>query len=92
MDLTHLAFADDLILFAKGDVPSVELIVGCLQQFGACSGLRLNVAKSSVFMAGIGRADMAVIQASTGFSLGSFELFSNAELIISCNLFVTLIR
>ena len=34
MSITHLAFADDLILFSTGDVTSVRLAIECLESFG----------------------------------------------------------
>ncbi|GFZ01947.1 hypothetical protein Acr_15g0005560 [Actinidia rufa] len=72
LNITYLAFADDLILFARGDVPSVKLSLDCLKQYGDISGLRINASKSNVFMAGINSADMEEIKAITGFSVGKF--------------------
>ncbi|GFS44393.1 hypothetical protein Acr_00g0090060 [Actinidia rufa] len=53
LSITHLAFADDLILFTRGDAISVKLIMECLKQFGNYSGLYVNASKSCVFMTGI---------------------------------------
>ncbi|XP_022857249.1 uncharacterized protein LOC111378309 [Olea europaea var. sylvestris] len=50
--ITHLAFADDLMLFVRGDVMSVKIVMDCLSNFRSASGLRLNVLKSSLFTAG----------------------------------------
>ncbi|GFZ01918.1 hypothetical protein Acr_15g0005270 [Actinidia rufa] len=54
LSITHLAFADDLILFTRGDVASVRLSMECLENFGECSGLCINYSKSNVYMAGLG--------------------------------------
>ncbi|GFZ00592.1 eukaryotic translation initiation factor 4E [Actinidia rufa] len=70
--ITHLAFADDLNLFARGDATSVGLSMDCLKKFGECSGLCINASKSNVFMAGISQEGMEEIKAITGFSLGEF--------------------
>lgn len=40
--LTHLSFADDLLIFSRGDVESVKLIGGCLDKFATMSGLHAN--------------------------------------------------
>ncbi|GFS33342.1 hypothetical protein Acr_00g0027830 [Actinidia rufa] len=72
LNITHLAFADDLILFARGDVPSVKLSMDCLSQFGDISGLLINTNKSNVFMVGINSTDMAEIKTITGFRMGKF--------------------
>ncbi|XP_022871917.1 uncharacterized protein LOC111391015 [Olea europaea var. sylvestris] len=50
--INHLAFADNLILFARGDFMSVKILMDCLSNFGSVSRLRLNVLKSSLFTAG----------------------------------------
>ncbi|GFZ09700.1 hypothetical protein Acr_21g0002990 [Actinidia rufa] len=72
MDITHLAFADDLILFTRGDVTSVKLSMERLGKFGESSGLSINPAKSNVYMAGIGSEQMEEIKLITGFSVGEF--------------------
>ena len=36
LNIYHLAFADDLILFTRGDVTSVNLIMDCLEKLGEC--------------------------------------------------------
>ncbi|GFZ11161.1 hypothetical protein Acr_22g0005590 [Actinidia rufa] len=72
LNISHLAFADDLILFTRGDVTSVNLIMDCLNKFGECSGLGISNTKSNVFMAGISRDIMEEIKTITGFSSGRF--------------------
>ena len=39
LDLHHLIFADDLMLFSKGDVHSVVLLRSTLKAFAESSGL-----------------------------------------------------
>lgn len=53
MGITHLAFADDLMLFAKGDRKSVEVLMKALNDFERTSGLAINAEKSQLFGAGI---------------------------------------
>ncbi|GFZ09181.1 hypothetical protein Acr_20g0009890 [Actinidia rufa] len=72
LNISHLAFADDLILFTRGDVISMSLIMDCLKKFGECSGLRISDTKCNLFMAGISREIMEEIKTISGFSTGIF--------------------
>ncbi|XP_057489421.1 uncharacterized protein LOC130775286 [Actinidia eriantha] len=87
--ITHLAFADDLVFFSRGDPTSVGLLMENLNHFGGCSGLKISMSKSSFHSAGIGSADMEEIRRITGFSQGSFPFrylgipIANARLTIS---------
>ena len=72
LKITHLAYADDLILFSEGDPISVSLIMDKLIPFGECSGLKISLSKSSFFSAGINPTDMEVIKNITGFTHGTF--------------------
>ncbi|CAL1381633.1 unnamed protein product [Linum trigynum] len=47
--LTHLFFADDLVLFAEADQKQGEEILACLDRFCGASGERVNKDKSCVF-------------------------------------------
>lgn len=51
VDLTHLSFADDMIIFADGKTESLMGIVHVLQKFEYESGLAINMSKSALFMA-----------------------------------------
>ncbi|VFQ66081.1 unnamed protein product [Cuscuta campestris] len=55
LGITHLAFADDLMLFSRGDLPSVQVLMDCLQHFTNVSGLALNPTKSNIFISGKNR-------------------------------------
>ena len=46
LKLTHMAFADDLLLFYRGDIRSVGALKACLDEFFEMSGMRANGAKS----------------------------------------------
>lgn len=52
LGVVHLAFADDLLIFCKGHIPSLKLIKNCLEEFSKASGLRANLDKSQCFIAG----------------------------------------
>lgn len=40
--VTHLAFVDDLLLFDRGDLNSMRIMVGTLEEFTNTSGLKIN--------------------------------------------------
>lgn len=52
IDLTHLCFADDLMVFADGTKKSIEGIVTVFEKFDRMSGLKISMEKSTLFMAG----------------------------------------
>ncbi|KAL2474452.1 Uncharacterized protein Adt_35188 [Abeliophyllum distichum] len=52
LKISHLAFADDVMLFARGDPTSVFILMDCVSSFGSVSGLQGNAFKSSLYTAG----------------------------------------
>ena len=52
LNLTHLMFADDLILFSKANVPTIHIIKDALERFSHCAGLKANLCKSQIFLGG----------------------------------------
>ncbi|XP_056688055.1 uncharacterized protein [Spinacia oleracea] len=53
LGISHMMFADDLLMFARADVPSVNSLFGAFLKFSAASGLSANLHKSDVYTAGI---------------------------------------
>lgn len=47
--LTHLIFADDLMLFCKGNLASVSRVMEAIQHFSDTTGLVANLEKSKFF-------------------------------------------
>lgn len=70
LEIKHLAYADDLMLFGRADTTSVRILWECLTQFGGMSGLRANVLKSQMFLAGIQGLDRQRILEITGIPEG----------------------
>lgn len=52
MGLTHLSFADDILVFTDGVASSLQGIMSVLDDFGKISGLFINASKSSIYTAG----------------------------------------
>lgn len=51
--LTHLIFADDLMMFCKGNIKVVSRVMEALSHFSEVTGLEANMEKSNIFIAGV---------------------------------------
>ncbi|KAL0423109.1 UNVERIFIED_CONTAM: putative mitochondrial protein [Sesamum radiatum] len=70
LKITHLLFADDVMLFSRGDLPSIHILMECLQEFRDVSGLAVNTVKSNIFTAGIQDDTLDEALAMTEFAKG----------------------
>lgn len=71
MKLCHLVFADDLLIFSKGNFKSVFLLLRAFATFSSATGLAANVAKSSIYTCNMAQDDVKRLKDASGFSLGS---------------------
>ncbi|WZZ65076.1 hypothetical protein YC2023_076446 [Brassica napus] len=69
--LTHLSFADDLLIFIDGSIDSVQQVLQVLKEFENRSGLAVSMPKKSFYASGLTPSETDLIQASTGMALGS---------------------
>lgn len=87
--IISLLFADDLLIFCKGDKASVGLIKEQLEIFSATSGLRANMEKSEVYLSGVEEEERNTICQILGMSQGSLPIrylgvpFSHKKLTLS---------
>lgn len=51
--LTHLSFADDLLVFTDDTKRSIENVLKIFEDFAAMSGLRISLEKSTLYTAGL---------------------------------------
>ncbi|KAG7532469.1 Zinc finger PMZ-type [Arabidopsis thaliana x Arabidopsis arenosa] len=58
LKLTHLCFADDLLIFLDGTENSLRGVLSVLADFERMSGLSMNVEKTSLFCSGLGERDL----------------------------------
>lgn len=72
--LTHLCFADDLLIFTEGSLESVQNVLQVLQEFHQRSGLAVSVQKSSFFASGLSQQECDLITFSTGMPLGTLHV------------------
>ncbi|XP_019164336.1 PREDICTED: uncharacterized protein LOC109160503 [Ipomoea nil] len=47
-ELTHLFFADDMVLIAEASLEQMKVIKGCLQKFEKASGQKVSIQKSQI--------------------------------------------
>lgn len=68
--LTHLLFADDIIIFCHANMPSVSIIHSCIHSFSLFSSLIPNVHKSHCYLANTEISVTQDILSLLGFQLG----------------------
>ena len=68
LKLTHLCFADDLILCCKGEFPSIYLLLQAFKLFSDSSGLMANKQKSSIYCYGMAEDDVKRVVSASGFT------------------------
>ncbi|XP_074276997.1 uncharacterized protein LOC141600652 [Silene latifolia] len=70
MKLSHLMFADDLLLFCKGDISSIMVLMRSFATFSYASGLQMSQTKTSAYFNGVQNSVKADILQVSGFSEG----------------------
>ncbi|XP_056685422.1 uncharacterized protein [Spinacia oleracea] len=68
LNITHLMFADDLLLFARADKISVKLLLDAFSKFSSASGLEANMDKSNIYFGGASVLDKTDILAGEKIS------------------------
>ncbi|XP_031402526.1 uncharacterized protein LOC116212080 [Punica granatum] len=74
IQLTHLGFADDLLIFMKGELNSIKAVLDIFDMFYEMSGLRLNPAKTKIFCAGMEEQTIKHILNLSGLKRGSLPV------------------
>ncbi|XP_039031356.1 uncharacterized protein LOC120166028 [Hibiscus syriacus] len=72
--LTLLSFANDLLIFCKGNIESVVGVLSILDQFYEVSGLKLNSSKCEIFAVGIQPRITENLKLITGFQVGTLHV------------------
>lgn len=71
---TSLFFADDVLLFAKGEEASIRLLLDGVNKFAAISGLKPNPSKCSCFFSNVPLQVIHNITRTSGFSWGDLPV------------------
>ncbi|CAH9094512.1 unnamed protein product [Cuscuta epithymum] len=74
LSITHLAYADDLMLFSRGDIHSIKILIKVLEDFGEVSGLKVNHGKSNIFVGGVADYELKHILDLVDFGRGTFPV------------------
>ncbi|WZY73255.1 hypothetical protein YC2023_005495 [Brassica napus] len=73
LGISHLMFADDVMIFFDGTSDSLHGIAECLDDFASWSGLQMNPQKTEIFTSGLSQAESVAV-ASYGFPSGAFPI------------------
>jgi hypothetical protein len=73
-NISHLCFADDVMIFSKGDVNSIRMIRTVLTEFQDLSSLYPNPNKSDIFLSGALNAEREQIIRILGFREGELPM------------------
>ncbi|KAL9688325.1 hypothetical protein QQ045_032746 [Rhodiola kirilowii] len=69
ISLSHLMFADDMIIFSKADLSSLLKIKEALTVFHGWSGLDVNVNKSAIYFGSCEEAEQLIFAQAVGFQV-----------------------
>ncbi|XP_047949120.1 uncharacterized protein LOC125194951 [Salvia hispanica] len=72
LEISHLAYADDILIFTQADVRPIRELKRCLADYEAVSGQQINIAKSNFYIADNHEGWADTIQREGGFSRGTF--------------------
>ncbi|XP_019253939.1 PREDICTED: uncharacterized protein LOC109232639 [Nicotiana attenuata] len=71
LQMNHLCFANDVLMFCKGEYQAIVLMLRGLQSFSNASGLTTNAAKSNIFSASMEEQDLQNLCELTGYKRGT---------------------
>ncbi|XP_074303989.1 uncharacterized protein LOC141638475 [Silene latifolia] len=73
LKLSRLVFADDLLLFSKGDTTSIMILLRAFATFTAATGLHMNTLKSNIYFNGVVESVKQDILQVSGFVEGTLH-------------------
>lgn len=74
LKITHLCFADDIMVFTDGNARSLEGVLTVFDEFAGISGLRISLAKSTLFLAGVSMDQRNSVLARFPFESGTLPV------------------
>ncbi|XP_012827288.1 PREDICTED: uncharacterized protein LOC105948616 [Erythranthe guttata] len=70
--ITHMIFADDLMVLSRRDVESVRILTKMVYEFGQVLGIKATHIKSNIFLAGVKPGDRLNTENEFHFATGVF--------------------
>ncbi|GKA40345.1 RNA-directed DNA polymerase, eukaryota, reverse transcriptase zinc-binding domain protein [Tanacetum coccineum] len=70
LEITHLCFADDLLVFFHGNTKSLSVIKEALEEFSSYSGVKANMNKSTILFGGMTSTKQSIILDIVPFTIG----------------------
>ena len=70
LGLTHISFADDIMVLSDGKVRSLEGIVSVFDSFAKQSGLKISMEKTTIYLASISEDNRREIESHFHFAVG----------------------
>ncbi|GJU25434.1 RNA-directed DNA polymerase, eukaryota, reverse transcriptase zinc-binding domain protein [Tanacetum coccineum] len=74
LKLTHICFADDLMVSCNGDVDSLKVVKRALDDFSSVSWLHSNLGKSTIFFGSINERDKGDLLQILPFKCGKLRM------------------
>ncbi|KAL0402454.1 UNVERIFIED_CONTAM: hypothetical protein Slati_4275300 [Sesamum latifolium] len=74
LEILNLCFVDDVLLFCRADIPSVQTFKDALCEFAALSGLQVNAQKSQIILSRSVQQDKQQIVDLLGFQEGPLPI------------------
>ena len=72
--LTHLSFADDILVFSDGTEESLLGVIEVMRRFARISGLHINATKSSIFASGEDTSALLNAASNLGIGVGTLPI------------------
>jgi len=88
-NITHICFADDLIICSRADEVSIKLLLKSFNHFSEVSGLKDNLEKSALYIAGVTKDFKEMILEEMQFTLGELPFLYLGVPLFSKNLSVS---
>ncbi|XP_058758004.1 uncharacterized protein LOC131631232 [Vicia villosa] len=74
LGITHLAFANDVLLFSRGDCKSIEMLLEAFKTSSDSTGLIVNPKKCKVFYGGMDTDTKQMVKHLTGYEEGQLPI------------------
>ncbi|GJS28226.1 putative RNA-directed DNA polymerase, eukaryota, reverse transcriptase zinc-binding domain protein [Tanacetum coccineum] len=88
INLSHLFFADDVIITTDWSTHDLENVIRIFKVFYLASGLKINIHNSSIYGVGVSHEEVQLMASNTGCNAGLFP-FSYLGLPIGSNMSLT---